>query len=408
MGDVFEFAIPCHPFDPQIRDLLRFRIYYGQDVTLTATFSTTNSTSGPMTGSVAFFDGTNYLGTAPLIADGTAVFPNGVSYFAASPTTVSGQATLATTELSVGSHIVTAVYSGDANYSSATSQAPVSVQVVAATSSTTLTAATSVQGTTLTANVVVTSPGNPPVVGTVAFYNGTALLGTAPVVNGVATLNVASLTPGMHNFSAVFVGEGTTSTSQTSLVISTANPTVTRVSRYGFHRQPTYLLLTFSTALDPASAQDVFNYSLLGPIQHRGVHRYPIGIESAVYDSAMQTVTLKLSQRWNVHWRWQLTVNGTSSNGVKGASGAMLNGAATGQSVNVTTSGSDDVATISMHNLAGRASKLPTLSLFDAIAPGQAIVTTAARRIHASAHTATVDHLLTTGSLSHQDRHRRP
>ncbi len=22
MGDVFEFAIPCHPFDPQIRDLL--------------------------------------------------------------------------------------------------------------------------------------------------------------------------------------------------------------------------------------------------------------------------------------------------------------------------------------------------------------------------------------------------
>ena len=23
MGDVFEFAIPCHPFNPQIRDLLR-------------------------------------------------------------------------------------------------------------------------------------------------------------------------------------------------------------------------------------------------------------------------------------------------------------------------------------------------------------------------------------------------
>jgi len=23
MGDLFEFAIPCHPFNPQIRDLLK-------------------------------------------------------------------------------------------------------------------------------------------------------------------------------------------------------------------------------------------------------------------------------------------------------------------------------------------------------------------------------------------------
>ena len=27
MGDVFEFAIPCHPFNPQIRDLLRMVIF---------------------------------------------------------------------------------------------------------------------------------------------------------------------------------------------------------------------------------------------------------------------------------------------------------------------------------------------------------------------------------------------
>ena len=268
--------------------------FYGQDVTLTATFGATSSGSGPMTGTVAFFDGTTFLGTAAPGRRWHGRAPSGVSSPAASPAIVSGTASLATTDLTVGSHIITAVYSGDANYSAATSQTPVSVQVVPATSTTTLTAATTVQGTKLTANVVVTSPGNPPVVGTVAFYDGTALLGTEPVVDGVATLNVASLAPGMHSFGAVFTGDGTTSTSQTSLVISTANPTVTSVVRYGFHSQPTYLLLKFSTPLDPASAQDLSNYSLLGPIHRRGVHSDAVRIESAVYDPATHTVTLKL------------------------------------------------------------------------------------------------------------------
>ena len=167
--------------------------FYGEDVTLTATFMATNSGSSPMTGTVAFFDGSTYLGTAPLVANGSASISAGTSAPALPPPTVSGQASLATTELTVGGHIITAVYSGDANYSTATSETPVSVQVAQATSTTILTAATTVQGTTLTATVVITSPGSPPIVGTVAFYDGSTLLGTEPVANGVASLNVTSL-----------------------------------------------------------------------------------------------------------------------------------------------------------------------------------------------------------------------
>ena len=61
----------------------------------------------------------------------------------------------------------------------------------------------------LIANVVVTSPGNPPIVGSVSFYDGTTLLGTEPVSNGVATLSAGSLSPGSHSFSTVFSGGGT-------------------------------------------------------------------------------------------------------------------------------------------------------------------------------------------------------
>ncbi|MGP0070165.1 MAG: beta strand repeat-containing protein [Isosphaeraceae bacterium] len=381
--------------------------FYGQDVTLTANFSATANGSAPMTGTVSFYDGSTFLGTAPLVANGTSALPSGNSSPAVPPGAVSGQASLATSDLSIGGHIITAVYSGDANYASATSETPVSVSVAPATSSTTLTAATTAAGTTLTANVVVTSPGNPPVVGTVAFYDGTTLLGTEPVVDGVATLNATSMAAGMHSFTAVFTGEGTTSSSQTSLVISTANPTVTRVVRYGFHHQSTYLVLTFSTALDPASAEDLANYSLVGPTRRRGMHSYAVGIDSAVYDAATGTVTLQLAGRWNIHWQWRLTVDGSSPGGVKGVSGAMLDGSAHAGSASDTVAGSDYVATISMNNLAGRASKLPTLGLIDSIREARTRAEEAVARGRLTMHRTAVDHLIERGLLHVPGRHAK-
>ena len=223
--------------------------------------------------------------------------------------------------------------------------------------STTLTASTTAQGTMLTANVVVTSPGNPPIVGTVSFYDGGTLLGTVPVSNGVATLNVGTLSPGSHSFSAVFSGGGTFSASESSLVVSTDGPRVTSVLRYGFHWQPTYLLVNFNGPLDPTSAQNPSNYQILGPSGHR------ITVVSAIYDSATHTVTLVPAERLNIHRRYRLTVNGTAPFGLTNPSGELLDGAGNGHP------GSNYVTSVTWRNLAGRASKLPTLGLVHAARP---------------------------------------
>ncbi len=285
--------------------------FYGETVTLTATFQATANGSAPMTGTVAFYDGSQFLGTATLVPSGSSNPTAAIRPLGVAAGTVSGSASLTTSSLDVGNHVITAVYSGNAQYGGATSTTPVAIQVAPAQTSTTLAASTTAQGTILTATVVVTSPGNPPIGGTVAFFDGSSLLGTAPLLNGIATLNAGVLPAGNHAFSAVYSGGGTASTSGATTAVSTASPTITRVVRYGFHHQPTYVVLYFSSPLDAATAEDIANYSLVGPIHRSGKHSYTVGIKSAAYDPASNTVTLSLVGRWNAHWHWRLTVNGT-------------------------------------------------------------------------------------------------
>jgi Bacterial Ig-like domain (group 3) len=336
------------------------QIFYGQSVTLTATFQATAVGSAPMTGTVAFYDGTTFLGTATLISSASSSPTALISPLFELGGTVSGSASLATSFPSVGDQIITAVYSGDANYASPTSTTPVTVEVSPVQTSVALAASTTAQGTTLTATVTVTSPGDSQIGGTVAFYDGTTLLGTSPVLNGVATLDAGALAPGTYNFTADYSGGGTASTSETSLSISTASPTVRRVARYGFHHQPTFVVIYFSSPLDPTTADDVANYSLVGPVYPHAMKSHAVKIADAVYDAAMDAVTLSMAGRWNVHWEWRLTVNGSTAGGVTGPSGAPLDGAAKGDSTAQTTGGSNYVKGLTMKDLVGRASKLPT------------------------------------------------
>ena len=76
-------------------------VTYGAAVILTASVAFTATVSSP-TGTVAFMDGANLLGTGNLSA---------------------GTSTFTTTSLAVGSHSITAVYSGDANFVSIASSA---------------------------------------------------------------------------------------------------------------------------------------------------------------------------------------------------------------------------------------------------------------------------------------------
>ncbi|MDG3002847.1 Ig-like domain-containing protein [Paludisphaera mucosa] len=187
------------------------QVYYGETVTLTATFSAVSAGSA-MTGTVAFYDGDVYLGSAPLAGPGS----SGLA--ASAPPTIRGQAVLPGARLAVGGHVVRAVYGGDANYAPVTSLVPVSVLVDPAGTSTSLGAATSSDGSTvLTAAVVATTPGDAPLDGAVSFYNGATLLGTAPVVNGSASLNVGALPLGDSTLRAVYTSADGTSSGQRGL-----------------------------------------------------------------------------------------------------------------------------------------------------------------------------------------------
>jgi hypothetical protein len=103
--------------------------------------------------------------------------------------------------------------------------------------------------------------------------------------------------------------------------------------------QPTEVVLTFSSGLDPARAQDVRNYRIVGPAGRR------IAINSAVHDPTTNTVTLQPNEKINLHHNYQLTVIGIGPGGVASVSGTPLDGAGDGDP------GSNFVTTLNWRNV---------------------------------------------------------
>jgi hypothetical protein len=165
------------------------------------------------TGNITFKDGATTLGTGTLDANGVATF--------------------ITSSLSVGSHNITAEYSGDGTVGGSTS--PVLVQVVNKLgSTTTLTAApnpsTFQQTVTFTATVTVNLGGsNVKPTGTVTFKDGTTTLGTGSLN---ATFTTSTLSVGSHNITAVYAGDGN--------VANSTSPVATQIVRPGNPEQPQY------------------------------------------------------------------------------------------------------------------------------------------------------------------------
>jgi hypothetical protein len=103
--------------------------------------------------------------------------------------------------------------------------------------------------------------------------------------------------------------------------------------------QPTTLVLSFSTPLNPTAAQDVRNYGIIGP-----GGRF-IRVDSALYLPGARAVVLRPHLRLNIHFPYVLFVNGTGPGGVRDVFGNLLDGAGTGRA------GSNYVATVSLSNL---------------------------------------------------------
>src|SRR2546426_1168914 len=165
--------------------------------------------------------------------DGTVQFQVDAVNLGAAITLTGGTATsVATTTLSVGSHTVTAVYSGSTNFTGATGT--LSQTVGKAATSTVVTASSTNpsvfgQAVTFTATVNAMPPGAGTSTGSVQFFAGAANLG-APVAlsSGVATSPaISSLPIGNTAISASYLGDGNFTGSASPSVTQTVNKDAT-------------------------------------------------------------------------------------------------------------------------------------------------------------------------------------
>jgi trimeric autotransporter adhesin len=171
---------------------------FGQTVTLTATVASGVGGSGTPTGTIQFESGTTSLGSVNLSG---------------------GVGSLTTSTLPLGDNSITAVYAGDTNFVTSVS-APTTEAVNSASTTSTITISptqpTLGQSVTLTATVVVKSPGAGIPTGTVQFLDGLNSIGSGVLSNGVATLTTTALTGGSNVLTVNYPGDTDFSTSTSS------------------------------------------------------------------------------------------------------------------------------------------------------------------------------------------------
>lgn len=163
----------------------------GLPITLTASVTGSNPT-----GTVDFKDGATVIGSGTLSA---------------------GQASLATSLMTAGTHALSAQYRGDIGNASSTSSASnvtVSQRSTTTALATALTTAYQAQPVALTATVTGAAPS-----GNVTFKEGATTLGTAAVSNGTAVFNASFTVLGSHTVTASYAGDANNLASSSSSVV---------------------------------------------------------------------------------------------------------------------------------------------------------------------------------------------
>ena len=172
----------------------------GTSVTLSA------AVPADATGSVEFFDGTSSLGSSAV---------------------ASGVAALAVSSFAVGTHSITASYSGDNFYPGlVSSAASISVAKSVSTVALALSTGSAAFGSTMTATATV----SPAADGTITFSSGTTVLGTVALVGGVASLPVDGLPVGSHPIVATYSGTATTDAAASAAATFTVTKLAPKVS----------------------------------------------------------------------------------------------------------------------------------------------------------------------------------
>jgi len=180
------------------------------DQAVTFTVKIQPSSGGTPTGTVTLLDGSSSLGSTPLPTSGVVQF------------------TFAT--LLVGSHSITATYSGDNDFLAGASAA-LGQTVNQAPTTTALTSSANPssygQTLTLTASVATSFGGSP--TGTVTFFDGGTQIGSASVSGGFARFTAAatSLSAGSHSIVASYGGDANFTGSSSIAWGQTVNPAAT-------------------------------------------------------------------------------------------------------------------------------------------------------------------------------------
>lgn len=194
----------------------------GQTVTFTAAV-----TPSAATGTVQFYDGAALLGTSTL---------------------TNGIATYSTSSLAVGTHSITANYTGNATYgasnSTALSQAVKNAVGLTAGYQSPIVAG---QTETVTANM------NSSATGTVTFSNGGTVLATVPVSAGTASYASSSLTQGTTTIGISYSGDSNFLSASTTVTITVLGSTTITIAS-SVNPAVSGQSITFSATVTPAAA----------------------------------------------------------------------------------------------------------------------------------------------------------
>jgi hypothetical protein len=179
----------------------------GQSVTFT---STTTSSAGVPVGTVTFKEGSTVLASSVTV-DGA------------------GHASFSTTALAVGSHTITATFTGAPGWANSSGNAAPQVVNSAAAATTTAVSSSSnpsvfSQPVTFTATVTATPPASGVPTGTVTFKDGSTTLGTGTLNgNGSATFTTSTLAVGARSITAVYSGSASFGASTSPVLTQTVN-----------------------------------------------------------------------------------------------------------------------------------------------------------------------------------------
>jgi len=185
---------------------------FGQQIIYTSSVTAVVPGSGIPTGIVTFKDGTDVLGTTALSG---------------------GKATYTMSGAAVGSHSITAEYSGDINFGNSISTD--FIQTVNKSGTTTSVGSSSNpsvlgQSVTYTATVSAADPGSGAPTGTVTFKDGATTLGVGTLSGSIATYTTSGMTVGTHSITTEFSGDGNFANSTSTALSQIVNKAVTEIS----------------------------------------------------------------------------------------------------------------------------------------------------------------------------------